>query len=252
MLGEYPNDPGKDLRNLVLVANRTSLPSEVLGSTGPDSWGSLVAHLITLKVFDGIDFVKLIGMRTLGGHAAKTGTVADRQGFTLERNTSYRLSVLQRTNVDQLGDSSVPKPRALLLTAASGLTVPFGRLDIRGKYDVLEFVVATEKGADSGVSLLWLTFDQQADAKRCPALEIPIKIERSRKERIANVLSLLIFVIGAFCLFYPDKVLTYGHLAIDPEMKEKVKNVSVLVMLFASSGLGDVKNRIIDLYKPKG
>ncbi len=252
LLGEYPNTPGADLRNLVLIAAGSAIPGEQRGPNGADEWGALVAFLITLKVFDGIDFVKVIGMRTLDGHNAKVATVADRRGFSLQRKTPYRLSVLQRTNVDQVGDSSVPHPRALLLTAASGLTIPFGRLEIRGKYDVLEFVVVTEKAEDTEVSLLWLTFDQQLEAKRCPAIEIPVRIGQSKKERVTSFVSLVAFIIGAFCLFYPEKLLSYLNLTVNVEMKEKVKNLAVLIMLFASNGVGEIKKKIIDFYKPKG
>jgi hypothetical protein len=241
----------QDLRNLVLIAKGAAVPGEISGDGGADEWGSVVAFLITLKVFDGIDFIKVIGIRTLKGRDARIGNVADRRGFILQRKTSYRLSVLQRTNVEQLGNSSVSQSRSLVLTAAGGLAIPFGRIEIRGKYDILKFVAVTDKATESDISLMWLAFDQVSGTKQSPELEIPIKIVASGKERLASVLSLGLFVLGTLCLFYPDKVLAHLHLASSTTSQDKVKNIALLVMLFASSGLGEVKNKIIDLYKPK-
>lgn len=134
-----PGSSGSPLneRQPSVFASRAGANLPTAETDTPSEWGATANAVSTPTVFEGSEFLKVLGMRTLKGVDAQV----KEESFVLKADTVYQIRVLQ--NIPRPGSSTIEPHDIKLHSFGDHLVNLRPSQRAVGKYDMLNFVVKT-------------------------------------------------------------------------------------------------------------
>lgn len=218
-----PGQPMTQLgeREPSVFASRAGAALPKASADTASEWGATVNAVSTAAAYEGSEFLRVLGMRTLDGRDAE---VRD-EAFTVRPNTVYQVRVLQ--NIPRPGNSPI-KPHEIELHSFSDHFVylkPTQRAV--GKYDLLNFVLKTRSLPPNERSALEIPISpnpSSMDYSPSP-LYMPVRVApRSPALTIAWIAAVM---ASLFLIFYP-KVTTLDEVV--------VRNIATVFFVLLISG----------------
>ena len=189
---------GLDERQPSVFASRAgaSLPRAEIDSAS--EWGATVNAVSTPQVYEGSEFLRVLGMRTLEGQDAQV----QNESFVIKRDTVYQVRVLQ--NIPRPGTKRVVPHEVELHSFSDHFIALKPTQRAVGKYDLLNFVIKTRDLRPNERSALEIPVQPiQASAEYAPSpLYMPVRIgPRSPILLITWIASALASLL---LIFYPQ------------------------------------------------
>lgn len=218
-----PGRAGESLntREPSVFASRAGANLPTAESDSASEWGATVNAVSTPTVFEGSEFLKVLGIRTLDGKSAE---VVD-ESFILHPDTVYQIRVLQ--NIPQPGAGNVEPHEIQLHSFGDHLVKLKPSQRAVGKYDMLNFVVKTRALAPNERSAIEIPVTPTRNyAEYAPSpLYMPVRIgPRSRWAVGGWVLALLVSLL---LIFRPG---------LTGQDETTVRNIATVIFVLLVSG----------------
>lgn len=166
-----------------------------------NNWTNLVSHIASLKphVYSKPIFLKLLTIATVADDQIiiPTEISSDFFGFELEADTTYRIKILQRSF------TNVATPFMLKFSADSDIFKPIKDSTlIQGKYDILEFIIATTDIEKSKYTSFLINAENQSSSPINPFVcNCKIKANAFKRNVLFAVIAAGIAATGATSFF---------------------------------------------------
>ncbi len=192
-----------------------------------------------------IDFFKVIQILDTHGKPVtpKPGEFG-RASYELTQGQQYAIEIAQRTYTGIKGDSSVPKPRRIVLTSSSDdIERVEPDITIHGKYSDSELYFSVSRRATEGPRHTRLEIVRSNNIVRY-GCELPIIIVRSKSSTFWSAVSLVGFILSLLVFIFPGLIdILFSSLnswgasvfPVQPS-RDAVEKLSILGMILSSAG----------------
>lgn len=246
-IGSYKNTGDTDLRNLILfengdVYNCLKLWRESSSENDIIHWGNVTKMIDENFETEDLDFIKIVALKNTSGEEVKNKAItAEKFGFLIKKNKSYKIDILQRTFTGKKGDSSLNKDKFLFYYSSNqSIEIPREKKPILGKYDLIQFDLNVGKNLNDSVLQTFLSITSNDEKYESPALEIPLLVKKSYVSIIFKSLGAFFFVVFLILYIWPSLLCNYD---LTIEQSEKI---SVVGMILTSAVAGKLTKDIIE------
>lgn len=216
-----PGAAGQPLDKPSVFESTVGAGLPVVDAANLTAWGNAVSALATAPVYEGIEFLKIVALRSADGSPAPVVN----ESFLVKPNSVYELKVFQ--HVPEPGQAEIPSHSLELNTFSGHVTALRSRLQAVGKYDMLTFVVkvlALSPGDQTAMEIPHMP-DAATTKSAHTSLYLPLRVEEAGRLRIATALA--VGAISLFFMFRPE----FGSLPDD-----LVRNIATVLFVLTLAG----------------
>jgi len=189
-----------------------------------DNWGNVVNAVGTVKAYEAVEFLKIVGTTSLDKNPAK---IHERH-YELQPNAVYEMRLFQF--IPNPGEGELEPHDIELNTSSKQIMVLQERQRAVGKYDMLRFVFRVEDlrhGESSFIEVLHKPHPKSSGFA-LPSLYLPVVIKRGW--RSANIIRFLVTATALVFTFSPD---FFGLIKIDAEW---VRSLAIVLFVLTIMG----------------
>jgi hypothetical protein len=227
-LGQYhsalPGTPGTDLTSpsVFLSAAGTQFPTAPADDLA--HWGNVVAAVATAEIYEKVDFLKIVGLRT-SDKRKRASLVGD--GYLVAPNTVYTLLIFQ--TMPNFGDNIVEPHDLRLLTFPGHVASLRERQRAVGKYDMLTFDLKVLDLPSNERTSIEVAHDESYKPGQYASGSLYIPLVVRRRQYVLPLARLALATVALILVFAP------GWVPADPQL---VRNAATVVFVVAIAGAG--------------
>jgi hypothetical protein len=185
------------------------------------AWGNAVSAIATAPAYEGIEFLKVVGLFGSNGRPAK---ISD-ESFLVKSNAVYSLRVFQ--HVPQPGSIPIPSHSIEVNTFDSHVTALRSRQQAVGKYDMLTFVLRILQLNPGERTSMEIPHRPDAATTNSAHTSLYLPLTIRNPEPLRLVLLLLLLAASAVFMFWP-------HIGSLPE--EIIRNIATVLFVLTLAG----------------
>ncbi|MFI7383963.1 hypothetical protein [Streptomyces sp. NPDC049813] len=216
-----PGAAGQPMQDASVFRSTVGNGFNRVDSSDLTAWGNAISAIATAPVYEGIEFLKVVGLFGPDGKAA--GVRAE--SFLVQSNTVYSLRVFQ--HVPRPGVGTIPSHSIEVNTFDAHVTALRSRQQAVGKYDMLTFVLRVlhlSPGERTSMEIPHRP-DAATTNNALTSLYLPLTVTNPEPARFIAMLCLILAC--AALMFWP-------HVGRLPE--DVVRNVATVIFVLTLTG----------------
>lgn len=216
-----PGTAGQDLAapSVFLSSAGASLPTA--SADDLSHWGNAVAAVSSAAIYEKVEFLKVVDIRTFDGVAAPLRG----EHFEVAPDTVYALHVFQ--TIPRVGDGQVEPHDITLQTFPDHIATLRGTQRAVGKYDMLTFVLKVKELPPGERTSIEIPYSPHPERGKYAPTSLYIPMIVRPKSRLRSVLRLGIVATALTFMFGPQLL---------PGNEETIRNVATVVFVLVVAG----------------
>ncbi len=233
----HPNvkgGPNQDIAPSVFISQ---IGAELRAASADDldKWGSVVAAIGEINIYEGVEFLKIVEVSSSVGEAVP---IRDCK-YELKPNTVYEMRLFQW--VPNPGEETLEPHDVQLHTLSDHILVLRGQQRAVGRYDMLRFVFKVEDlrpGESTFMEVLHTPHPKRGESA-IPSIYLPVIIRS--KTKVSYIVRTLVTIVTLLFTFSPD---LFGSITVDAD---KVRSIAIVLFILLVIGW----RRVWEAFWPK-